>query len=216
MKHQSSLSVLLAVAGAAFLAGRVSLAPESALAQAEPSRSNQPSTLPDGEARMQAMMNAGAPGRFHAALEPSIGEFEAVVRFAMEPGAPLIESKGVVKREWVHDGRFVKETVEAETMGSPYRATGYIGYNNVDGQYEIVWMDNQSTGIMFETGSMNLDTNVMTMLGSRRDPATGRVIRNVGRWDLSDPDRQTASGHTLDAEGREFKSFEGVFERVKH
>ena len=68
----------------------------------------------------------------------------------------MVESKGTVTREWILDGHFMREDVKASSDFGPFEGLGILGYNNVDGQYEFVWFENQSTAVMMETGAYNL------------------------------------------------------------
>lgn len=58
-----------------------------------------------------------------------------------------------------------------------FRGIGFIGYNNVDGQYELAWMDTMSTAIVFETATYDPEKKILEFRGSHRDPLTGRVIQ---------------------------------------
>ena len=213
MRMNRSVLGLLAVAGIAFAAGRLSIVlGGQPLASAQPAQEH-----PEMEksAEMEAMAKTGAPGEHRRYLNRMIGEWEGVFRMWMKPGAEPMEMPGTCKREWVLDGRYIHETVESESEWGPFRGVGYMGYNNVDGQYEFIWMDTMSTAIMFETGSYDPDSKVLTTRGSHRDPASGRVINSRGNLDLSDPNRHTYVGYATGPDGKEFKNFEGTLERTK-
>jgi hypothetical protein len=90
---------------------------------------------------------------------------------------------------------------------------GYVGYNNLDGRYEMIWMDTRSTAIYAETGTYHPDDRILRSRGSHRDAATGRVVNTWAQLDLSKPDRHTYVGYTTDADGNTYKAFEGVSER---
>ncbi len=207
MRINRSVWGLLAVAGLAFAAGRLSFVlGGQSVASAQPAQEHP---------EMEAMAKTGAPGEHRRYLNRMIGEWEGVFRMWMKPGAEPMEMPGTCKREWVLDGRYIHETVESESEWGPFRGVGYMGYNNVDGQYEFIWMDTMSTAIMFETGSYDPDSKVLTTRGSHRDPASGRVINSRGNLDLSDPNRHTYVGYATGSDGREFKNFEGALERKK-
>lgn len=238
MNRTCNTITLLAVAGLAFAAGRADIFSDSSAIAEQPQDKGILKDVKEGvksagkaitdtankvvedeqpaaDDAMAAMMKAGTPGEHHKYLDATIGEWDTVVRFAMEPGTPMMESKGTVKREWVLDGHYVREEVDADFMGQAFRGLAYLGYNNLDGQYEIIWMDSHSTPIMFETGTYNPDTKTMSMRSRHRNPATGKMISASATWNMSNPDRHTMTGHAIDENGREFKNFEGVFERKK-
>ena len=207
---------VVAVAGLAFAAGRTNLFSRGQpLASAQTAQEQPPgSHLP---ADVLARMTAGAPGEHHRQLNALIGDWEGVFRLWIEPGGPPMESRGTVSRMWVLGGRYIHEAVDAEAFGGggAFHGIGYIGFNNVDGRYETVWLDNQSTGVSIETGTYDPESKIMRTRGTHRDPATGQVMSSRGRLDLSDPDRHSYTGYMTGADGKEVKSFEGVLRRMK-
>lgn len=216
---------VIALATLAFAAGRSNLVTTtSALAQqpttkdkpaAQRPAKDKPAAPPEADPKMQAMMKAGMTGEQHKALEPMLGKFEGTVRFKMDAKSDWMESKGTIEREWVLNKHYVRETVRATSDMGDFEGLGYIGYNNIEGQYEFVWLENESTAIMFETGWYDADKKMMTTHGQHRDPATGHVIQGRSTMDISNPDREVYAGYSVGEDGKEFKSFEGVMERVK-
>lgn len=238
MNSTHAAFTLLAVASLAYAAGRSELFTCNSVAMAAPQDSkpgilegirdaakdaakaatdpfkDKPAATAD-ETMMAAWMKLGAPGDHHAALEPAIGTFDAVYKFKMSPDSPWMESKGTVTREWVLGKRYVREVVEAKSDMGAFNGLGYMGYNNYDQQYEFVWMEDMSTLMLSSYGTMNPDTKTMTTYATHRDPTTGRIVNGWHKWNLSNPDRQTIEGYSIDVNGREFKSVEGVMERRK-
>lgn len=211
MKIHRSLLGLAAVAGLAFAAGH--LASENrqmawAGGHDEKGREHQ-------EAGDAAYEQAGMPGEHHRYLDPMIGDWEGTWKIWMQPGTEPMVSHGTVHREWILDGRYVKEVVEATSDWGTFKGVGFIGYDNVDGQYEVAWMDSMSTGIYTETGTYDPDKKILTTRGSHRDPATGQVRPTWGESDLSNPNRQTYLGYLTGPDGRSFKHFEGINERKR-
>lgn len=170
---------------------------------------------PDMEAMFAAWAKIGTPGEHHAYLEPAIGPFEGTVRFRMSADGEWMESKGVVTREWVLGKRFIRETIKGSSPMGDFNAIGFLGYNNYDGRYEFVWMEDMSTAIMMQHGTFDPEKKVMTLRSEHREPATGKLMIGAGTWDLSDPNREKMEGTTVGADGKPFKSFQGTFERRK-
>jgi hypothetical protein len=150
------------------------------------------------------------PGEHHAALEPAF-----VVRFRMSADAQWVNSTGTVSREWVLGKRFVHETVDAKSDMGPFTGIGYIGYNNLDGQYEMIWMEDTSTAMFMHAATFDPDKKVMSSLVTHRDSASGKLVHGRQAWSLANPDHQTVDGYTIGSDGREYKSFEGTFDRKK-
>ncbi len=208
MKIKKNVLGVAAIAVVAFTVGRLGLPPGSqstAIAQDQ------------GEMKMtpeqEAWMKAATPGEHHQVLEALIGDFTANVKIWMTPDGEPMEFTGTLKREWVLDGHFVKETVKADSPMGPFEAIGFVGYNNIDGQYESIWLENSSTAIMSGSGTYHPDKKILFMLSKHRNPVNGQVITTWNKTDLSDPYRETSTGWQVGADGKEFKNFEGVFER---
>ncbi|MBT8484987.1 MAG: DUF1579 family protein [Phycisphaerales bacterium] len=206
MRKQTVLG-LAALVGLGFVAGRMDIFATTAAVAV------QDAPPAEMDPQMQAWMDAGTPTKHHKYLNVMNGTWDAKFTMWMEPGAPPMVSIGTIKRHWALDGRYLAEEVEAQTDFGTFHGLGYLGYNNVDGQYEFIWMDSMSTAIMSETGSYNPETKVMHTRGSMRDPASGHIIASRGMLDMSDPDRHVYTGYMTGADGKEYKSFEGISER---
>lgn len=216
--NRNGLMLVPAVAIVAFIAGRMDLhVGSSGAAWAAPVQQDEgmPEMSPETMKRMQAMTEAGTPGEHHEHLNLLLGTWEGVYKFRMGADEPFLEMPGTASRKWVLDGHYIREDVTSVSEFGSFQGVGYIGYDNVDGQYVVAWMDNMSTGIMTETSRFDPETKTLTSRGSFRDPLTGKLIISRGEMDLSDPNRQTFVGYATGPDGKEFKSVEGTFERVK-
>ena len=217
MRINRNIAAILALTALAFAAGRAGwLAGDGPIASAQQMQQDKevPAEMaPEMSPDILAAIEAGMPGEHHKYLDSLIGEWEGMFKIWMEPGGEPMISRGTAKREWVLNGRFVHEVIEAETDWGPFTGISYLGYNNVDGQYEAIWMDSTATSIYFETASYDPDKKVMTSRGTYRDPASGKVYSSRGMMDMSNPDRHVVVSYLTGPDGKEFKSFEGVTER---
>lgn len=203
-----NIVAVLAIAAVAFAVGRAGVpmgAGSMALAAGQP-EGGPPSDV-------AAMMAAGTPGAQHEKLNVLLGVFDATVKIWMDEGEEPLQFDGSVRRQWILGGRYMRENVRASSDMGIYEGLGYTGYNNLEGQYEMVWMDSESTAIYTETGSFDDATKILTTRGSHRDPVSGKVVHTRGLFDLSDPNRHTYIEYETGADGHERKSFEGVFTR---
>ncbi|MDY7107059.1 MAG: DUF1579 family protein [Planctomycetota bacterium] len=219
MRINRNIAAVLALIALAFAAGRAGWLGAGPEASAGPMQEQEmadempPDMPPDLSPEMMKAMKMGAPGEHHEYLNTLVGAWDGTFRIRMEPDAEPMISKGTITREWVLDGRFIREVVESNTDWGPFRAISYLGYNNVDGQYESVWMESVSTGIYYSTGSYNPDTQIMRTRATYRNPVTGKVEYSRYISDLSDPDRHVFEGYMTGQDGKEYKSFHGVMER---
>ena len=196
MTHKRNIVALAVVAMAAFVAGRINLAPTQ---QASAAPQDPTDAMME---QMQAMMEAGTPGEHHKYLNGLVGEWEGKVKIWMSPDAMPLEAPCTISREWVLEGRFVREVVQS-SMGpqGTFEGIGYTGYNNFDGQYEMIWMENMATGITIQKGTFNPETGELHTFGEHRDPATGHIMHGYGTVDMSDNDRHTYAGYLIGADG---------------
>ena len=203
-----STAILVAVAGAAFVLGQ-SIRPNAAVGAP-----TQPEGEMDGDmaAMMEAMTQAGTPGPHHRHLDAMLGTWHGTMKWTPAPGAPAMEFPGVAIREWVLEGRYLREVVKSEGPGGMvFEGIGYTAFNNQDLRYETVWMDSMSTAIYMGHGTFNDQTKVFTFHQTMRDPATGRVVASWGEMDMSDPSRHVMTGWSYAEDGSVFQNAEGVF-----
>lgn len=166
----------------------------------------------DASAPSPAAIARMTPGPMHAKLEPLIGSWSMSGKWRMTPDAPWETFEAAVEREWILDGRFVKETVESELMGESFEGMALIGYDNTREHFTMVWVENMSTGTWFNTG--RLADGKLVFEGENSDAMTGEKAR----WGKSivslGEDSQTYQGFAKDAHGKEFLSMEMVAERL--
>ncbi len=212
----------LALCGIGFAAGRLTLTspaspltPGASAATVLSALLVQPPEEMAMDEGMLKMMAAGAPGEHHRVLDTLIGEWQGFVRIRMEPGAEPMEMPTTISREWVLGGRYVTESVKSETDMGPFEGMGVMGYNNLDGLYEVGWIDNMSTGIFTEQGSYEARTKTFRFSGKHRDPVTGHMVLTSSVLDLSNPDRHVMRSTIPGPDGTPYEHFYGVFERVK-
>ena len=209
MRVNRTLVGAVAIAGAAFVIGQLAGPLAAPMAAAQDGGGQEYS--PDEIARMKA----ATPGRQHEVLERLVGKWQGVIHMIMAPGGATMSAETTITREWVLDKHFLREKIESDTEWGNFEGLGYLGYNNVDGQYESTWMENMATSINFSTGWFDPDREVLVLKGSHRDPSSGRVVSEWGELDLSSPGRQVYTGWSIDPDGRRYKNFEGEFDRVK-
>ena len=169
---------------------------------------------PSEEEMMRLMQEAGNPNEHHKNLEQMVGEWDAVVKYRMDPAAPWSESKGSASSTMIYGGRYLRESFKGDMEGMPFEGTSIMGYNNLGKQYESTWMDSMSTGIMFMTGSYDAAKKSFSIAGDSFDPMQGgkkkhtRIVTTI-----SSPDKHTAEFFEPGMDGKEMKTMEIVYTR---
>lgn len=181
-------------------------------AAAQEGESSPEGMSPEQAAMMQAWQEAMAPGPEHERLAEAEGEWQATVRWWMEPGAEPSVSESTVTRSMSLGGRVLVEEWEGDMMGQPFVGHGRTGYDNVTEQYWSTWTDNLSTGLMVFEGEYDEAADRFHFTGSYTDPMSGEVIesRSVSWHDESG--REVMEMYEM-RDGREVKTMEMILER---
>lgn len=174
----------------------------------------QPQMSAEDAAMMQAWQAAATPGPAHQALAALAGNWKATTTMWMAPGAPPAVSQGKVKRTALLGGRVLQDEFESEVMGQPFTGIGLTGYDNVTGKVWSTWTDTMSTGVMVSYGTRDAATGVTTMQGEMSDPMTKgpHAVRMTSK--AEGPDKEVFTMYDT-KDGKEFKSMEIIYERVK-
>lgn len=165
------IGVILSAAALVVAAVAVAAMPvQDAKAKAKPDDK----AMGDMAAMQEMWAKAGALGPQHEAFAKKAGTWNQTVKMYM-PGLPPMENKSTATRETVLGGRFLVEKVKGD-MGplGPFEGQGFLGYNNMTKQYDHVWADSMSTGMMVSHGTAAADGTV-TMTGEYDDPSGAKV-----------------------------------------
>ncbi len=152
----------------------------------------------------------GQHSKEHEKLEPFAGTFSAVVKIWMGEGEPNIVT-GTMINDWVLGGRYLRQTFLGDTMGGNHGAfegIGFWGYDTSKGEYQGFWIDNASTIMQMESGSVDDTGKVWTMLSSMRNPGDGSTMNKRTVITLEDNDHHKMESFFADGEGNEFKAME--------
>jgi hypothetical protein len=137
---------------------------------------------------MPPWMKRGLPSAGHRALDPLIGKFHAhmyVYRtFGRDPNAPPIESDDLTcTRAWVGDGRYIEDLTVGTAAGGKYWRKGWLGYSNMDREYQWVTIDAFNSDMMsyasqkgVAVGQPIVMTGVFTDQGVAGEAAVGKSV----------------------------------------
>jgi hypothetical protein len=165
---------------------------------------------------MQQMQKYGTPGPNHQVLQQAEGRWTHTIRSWMKPGEKPEVSAGTSENRIVLEGRYLEQRAHGDWNGKPFEGLGYTGYDNVRGEFQSVWMDNMATGMMMGSGSYNAATKTVQQSGHFSCPITGdKAMWYRSDWKITDADNQTYSMYAKTPDGKEFKSMEIVYKRVK-
>ena len=188
----------------------VALVPLAAVAQAPGQE-----MTPEQKAMMQAWIKSATPGDHHAFLAKLAGNWKTSVTFWMAAGAPGDKSSGTATLTPMMNNRYLHEEVHGETGGEEFHGAGLSGFDNVTGRHFTVWVDSMGTGLMTAWGTCDAGHKTITSKGEMADAMTGKMepFRSVTRY-VSD-DQFVHEMYNKGKDGKEFKSLEVVYDRVK-
>jgi hypothetical protein len=130
------------------------------------------------------------PGPAHDRLKPFEGKFHAEVDVWMGPGEPM-RSTGTMVNSWDLVGLYLHQHYQGNASAPgwpPFCGRGYWGFNFGTGEYEGFWIDNASSMIQTETGSVDAAGKVWNMVSEFIHPASGDKVRKRSEIRLIDRD----------------------------
>ena len=168
----------------------------------------------DQAAFMEAWIKAGEPGKVHARLAESVGKWKVENKSFEKPGEPEV-TYGSAEIRTIFGGRYLEEKFKGEYQGQPFEGIGYTGYDNLGEKYVFTWMDSMSTGIAVMEGTYDPKTQTTVAIGEMSAPGgTKMKMRSVTR-DVN-KDLRIMEMYMPGPDGKEIKSFEMTYKRVKN
>ncbi|MCA9406268.1 MAG: DUF1579 domain-containing protein [Candidatus Omnitrophica bacterium] len=155
---------------------------------------------------MEQMQAYSTPNEHHDVLKKMVGSWDAEVKYWMAPGGEPHTSQGTGELELIMGGRFLQQTFKGDAMGQVFEGMGILGYDNIRQEYQNIWFDNMSTGLMMSTGQYNSEGQMIKEEGMLSCPLT-----NGERWFRSvttfvDENTFTYETFMKDENGNEFQS----------
>jgi hypothetical protein len=131
-------------------------------------------------ARMAAWMELGEPGPEHRRMAELEGVWDQTISHTMYPGAEPRVSNAVATIEPIFGGRYLLQRYEgAFEIGDqkiPFEGMGIMGYDRLEEEHFLVWIDSMSTMTMVVRGTASDDGDTVTYLGEMTDPVTGKPM----------------------------------------
>ncbi len=167
---------------------------------------------------MKKAQEYATPGEPHKRLAEMAGKWNYTSKWWMTSDAKPEESKGTSTMRMIMGGRYLEQNLKGMAMGKPFEGHGMTGYDNLKQQYQIIWMDSMSTGIMNATGTYDEATKTLSEKGQYSCPVTeGHTAEYRGETKWIDKNSFTYSmfGKGMNPKGAEFKMMEITYKRAK-
>lgn len=167
-------------------------------------------------AQMAKMKEAGTPGAEHEVLKMFEGNWTVTSRSWMKPGDKAEESTGTSSLTWILGGRFLKQEFKGDWAGQPFEGLGFVGYDKMKKEYVSFWMDSMATGVFQATGQYDAATKTVKDSGTFSCPMTDEMNKWFrAEWKSVDKNKHVYSMYMKDEAGKEFRSMELTYKRVK-
>lgn len=171
-----------------------------------------------------AFVQRGLPGAGHRLLEPLVGTWK-VEKTSYIAGAapekPVSSADIISRRQWLADGRFVRDETEGRIGGNKYWRLGLLGYSTMDRCYEWVTVDALNANMMIYRGDRGTGerlpivmTGVFTDQGLISERTAGRPIQQRTVIRIESHDRHVIELYLRAPGEAEFLADRAVYTRM--
>jgi hypothetical protein len=167
----------------------------------------------------------GLPGDGQKAMQALAGDWrvEMSLYAAMgSPQHPATSTDLVSHREWIGDGRFLRDVTQGTFGGSPYYRMGTLGYSNMDRRFEWVTQDGLNANMMIYQAPKGSGpgfpaslAGTFTDQGLLGEASAGKTVRQRTVITIDGPDHNVMEIYFTPPGGRERLVDRKAYTRVK-
>lgn len=174
-----------------------------------------PQMTPEQQEMMKKWMDFATPGENHKLLASKEGKWADTVKMWEQPGQEPDVSSGTSEFKMIMEGRYLSDTTEGSFMNQPFHGHGLAGYDNLKKKFFSVWIDSMGTGLMVAEGSYDAGTKTFKYTTQTPDVLTGKYVPARSVEKIIDNDHWTMEMYGPDKSGKEFKTLEINYTRLK-
>ena len=158
----------------------------------------------------------GKPTDAHKILDSYLGTWSCKVRTRSSPEEEFQFSMGTSEMKLVMGGRFLKQMFNGDWAGQIFEGEGLLGYDQIRQEYQLIWIDNFSTGLMSGTGSYDKGAKSLKFSGTYSSPFTGESARAFrSEWKVLNQKSTVYTTYEMGPSGKEFQAMEIVYSRAE-
>jgi hypothetical protein len=120
-------------------------------------------------------MKPDGPGPVHRRLDDLVGNWDVAVQYKF--GDKMQDGKANCEAKWILDGKFLQQDYNSRFQGKRFHVLQLLGYDNARKKTIEIMLDNLSTGLLHNEGSISDDGKVITNAGERRDSTAGKPYK---------------------------------------
>lgn len=138
-----------------------------------PVQAQDPPSPVEQEALQMEFRKLADPGPEHKLLGSLEGTWNQEIRLWMSPGAEPMISMGRTANRMILGGRFLECLSEGGEGEMRMESMTIMGHDNRYGEFTLIGLDTWGTYYITARGTMDQESNVITMSGSDADPIMG-------------------------------------------
>jgi hypothetical protein len=146
---------------------------------------------------------ADEPGPAHKQFGELAGNWDVVIQYTI--GDKQFTGKANCEAKLILDGRYLQQDYNSQFQGKPYHVIQLLGYDSARKKSIEIKVDNRSTGLMHNEGSISADGKVITNEGEHLDPSTQKPYKLRTVTTIVDHDHFTLEWFHIKDGGQEEK-----------
>jgi hypothetical protein len=158
-------------------------------------------------------VKADSPGAVHKRLGSLAGMWDVTIQYKI--GGKQHEGKATCEAKSIMDGRFLQQDYHSIFQGKPFHVLQLLGYDNPRKKTIEIMLDNLSTGLMHNEGSISDDGKVITNWGENLDPSTKKPYKLRTVYTIVGPEQFTLEWFRTEDGGKEEKAVSMTHNRKK-
>ncbi len=136
-----------------------------------------------------AQHSADGPGPVHKQMESLAGSWDVEVAYVL--GGKENKGKARCEARWILDGRFLEQEYKSNFQGKPFTVLQILGYDNQKKKTIELMLDNLSTTVLHNEGTISEDGKVISNEGESLDRASGKTEKLRTVYTIIDQDHFT-------------------------
>ena len=119
---------------------------------------------------LEAMNQYASVGKGHSIFKRVKPRNAQTIKWWSAPGAKPSESEAKSEGKWTIGSRFLSQTIKGNWLGTSFEIHAFFGYDNAAEEYQMVWMTDRSTRMVFSHGKCDSTGQIITLHGEYFDP----------------------------------------------
>jgi hypothetical protein len=165
--------------------------------------------------QIKAYENYSKPSAAHKRLASEVGIWKGIMLSWIDTSGIPVKAAALYEISMQLNGLYQDTKFTSTYMNKPYKGYSLTGFNNSKKEYESIWVDDISSGMLKMTGFYDEGLNTYNYKGIQTDPLTGLDTEIRQEMKFTSPNSFTLTMYTISPDGKDFKFMEGTFIKQK-